>query len=92
MSFIAIKILFLKDDDDEINYNELVSNKNFSDEKNYKYSSGYTDSYKIKPLHIMLPKTSAYAKSDGDETKWMYFKMMAYDNWNKVTNGVEKEL
>ena len=78
MSFIAIKILFLKDDDDESNDNELLSNKIFSDEKNYKYSIGYTDDYKIKPLHIMLPKTSAYAKSYGDETKLMYFKMMAY--------------
>ena len=25
------------------------------------------------PLHIMLPKTSAYVKSYDEQTKWMYF-------------------
>ena len=28
--------------------------------KNYKYSIGYLDEYKIKPFTINLPKTSAY--------------------------------
>ena len=26
----------------------------------------------MKPLHIMLPKTSAYIESYDGETKWMY--------------------
>ena len=44
--------------------NTLVSNKISSGEKNYKYFIGYLyDDYKTKPLHIMLPKTSAYIKS-----------------------------
>ena len=28
---------------------------------------------KVKPLHIMLTKTSAYVKSYDGQTKWMYF-------------------
>ena len=38
------------------------------------------DNHKIKPLHIMLPKTNAYVKSYDGETKWMYFllKMICY--------------
>ena len=44
--------------------NTLVSNKISSGEKNYKYFIGYLyDDYKTKPLHIMLPKTSAYIKN-----------------------------
>ena len=36
----------------------LVTNKISSGEKNYKYFIGYLydDYYKVKPLHIMLPK------------------------------------
>ena len=45
-----------------------------SREKNYKYFVVLKDDdYKIKPLHIMLPKTSTYVKSYDDESKWMYF-------------------
>ena len=41
--------------------------------KNYKHFTGYLyDDYKIKPLHIMLPKTSTYVKGDDSQTKWMY--------------------
>ena len=49
-------------------------------EKNYKYVIGYiVDDHKIKPLRIMVPKTSAYVKSYHGETKRMYFfKMMSY--------------
>ena len=43
-------------------------------EKSYKYFIGYLyNDYKFKPLHIMLPKTSAYVKSYDGQTKWMYF-------------------
>ena len=42
----------------------LVSSKISSGEKIYKYFIGYLyDDYKVKPLHIMFPKTSAYVKS-----------------------------
>ena len=38
-------------------HNVLASNKISSGKKNYKYFIGYLhDDYKIKPLHIMLPK------------------------------------
>ena len=42
--------------------------------KYYKYVIGclYNDN-KVRPLHIMLPKTSAYVKSLDGQTKWMYF-------------------
>ena len=41
----------------------LVSNKISSGGKNYKQFIDYLYSdYKIKPLHMVLPKTSAYVK------------------------------
>ena len=60
----------------------LVSNKIYFGEKNYKYFIGYLyNDHKVKPLQIMLPKTSAYVKSYDGQTKWMFFfwlKMMTY--------------
>ena len=54
--------------------NILVPNKISSGENNYKYFIGYLhDDYKIEPLHIMPPKTSAYVKSYDVKTKWMCF-------------------
>ena len=42
--------------------------------RNYKYFIGYSnDDYKVKPLQIMLPKTSAYVKNYNGQSKWMYF-------------------
>ena len=42
----------------------LVSEKISFDKKKYKYFLGYLyDNHKVKPLNIMLPKTSAYVKS-----------------------------
>ena len=44
-------------------WNILLSEKISFGEKNYKYFIGYLyDDHKVKPLHIMLPKTSAYEK------------------------------
>ena len=55
----------------------LVSNKTSSGEKDYKYFIGswYNDYRvnKVKPLHIMLPKTSTYVKTYDRQTKWMHF-------------------
>ena len=51
----------------------LVSKRIFSSEKIYKYFTDYSfDDYKVKPLHIMLPKTSPYAKLYHGQTKWIY--------------------
>ena len=37
--------------------------------KNYKYSIGYFyNADKIKPLHVMLPRASAYVKSCDGQT------------------------
>ena len=42
--------------------------------KNDKYFSGYKDDdHQMKPVRIMLGKTSVYVKSFDGETKWMYF-------------------
>ena len=62
-------LIFKKDPDIE---KVLVSNKISSGEKNYKYFIGYLyNVYKVKPLHIMLPKTSGYLNSYDGQTKWM---------------------
>ena len=49
-------------------YNILVSKKISSYRENYKYFIGYLyNYYKIKPLNIILPETSAYVKDyDGN--------------------------
>ena len=63
--------IFLEDVDIE---NVLASNNISSAEKNYKYFIGYLcDDYKIKLLHMMLPKKSVYEKRYDGQTKWMYF-------------------
>ena len=52
----------------------LVSNKISFNAKNCKYFTGSSyNSYKVKPLHIMLPKTSTYVKGYVEKTKLMYF-------------------
>ena len=54
--------------------------------------------HKVKPLHIMLPKTSAYVKSYDGQTKWMYFLIEDDDLlkkystiWDKVRAAIKKE-
>ena len=61
----------LKDEDIE---KVFVSNKISFGEKKKKYFIGYLyNDNKVKPLHIMLLKTSAYVKSYDGQIKWMYF-------------------
>ena len=51
----------------------LASNKTPFGEKNYKYFIGYLyNDHKVKLLHIVLPKTSAYVKRCDGQTKWMH--------------------
>ena len=88
--------ILLKDVDIE---KVLVSKKIYFDEKNYKYFIGYLyNDHKVKPLHIMLPKTSTYIKSYDGQTKWMYFSnknddlLEKYNTiWDKVSADVKKE-
>ena len=69
-------------------------------EKNYKYFIGYLyNGNKVKPLNIMLPKTSAYIKSYDGQTKWMYFLieddylLKKYNTiWDKVSADIEKRI
>ena len=53
---------------------------------------------KVKALHIMLPKTSAYVKGYHGQTKWMYFFIKDDDLlekyntiWDKVSADIKKE-
>ena len=77
----------------------LVSSKISSGEQNNKYFIGYLyNNHKVKPLHIMLPNTSAYVKSYDGQTNWMYFLiedddlLQKYDTiWNKVSADTKKE-
>ena len=87
--------IFLKDVDIE---KVLVSKKIPSGEKNYKYFISYLyDDCKVKPLHIMLPKMSAYVKIYDGLTEWMYFSI-EYDDllekyntiWDKVSADIKK--
>ena len=75
----------------------LVSNKTFLVKKNYKYFIGYDQ--KTKPLHLMLPKTSAYVKDYDGETNWMYFLIEDDDVlekyntiWDKVYADMKKRI
>ena len=87
--------IFKKDVDIE---KVLVSNKIYFGEKYYKYFLGYLyNDHNVKPLHIMLPKTSAYAKRYDEQTKWMYFliendelleKVSTF--WDKVSANIKK--
>ena len=48
----------------------LVSSKISSGKKNSEYFTGcLCNDYKVKPLHIILPKTSAYVISNVGHTK-----------------------
>ena len=77
----------------------LVSNKIFCGEKNYKCFIGYLhNDHKVRTLHIMLPKTSAYVKIYNGQTKSMYFLTVngqlleKYNTiWDKVSIGIKKE-
>ena len=76
-----------------------ISNKISFGEKNYKYFIGYLyNDHKVKPLHIMLPKTSAYVKSYDGQTKWMYLLIEDDDLlekyntiWDKASADIKKE-
>ena len=71
-----------------------------SGKKNYKYFIGSKDDDpKIKPLRIVLLKTSAYVKSYAGKTKWIYFfieddELLQRFNiiWNLVRNNIKKNL
>ena len=65
--------------------------------RNYKYFIGYLyNDHKVKPLHIILPKTSAYVKSYDGQTKWMLFLIEDCDLldkyntiWDSLLHGDE---
>ena len=76
----------------------LVSNKISFGTKNYEYFIGYLyNDHKVKPLHIMLPKTTAYVKRYDRQTKWMYLLIEDDDLlekyntiWDKVSADIRK--
>ena len=53
----------------------------------------YND-HKVKPLHIMLPKTSVYVKNYDGQTKWIYFLIEDHDfleKCNTIPNKVQQK-
>ena len=69
--------IFLKDVDVE---KVLVSKRIFFGEKRYQYFIGSIyDDYKVKPLHIMLPKANMYVKSYDEQNKCIY--VLIEDDW-----------
>ena len=88
---------FLRDVDIE---KLLGSNKISFGGKTYKYFIGYFHNHhKVKALHIMLPKTTAYVKIYDGQTKWMYF-LIENDNllekyntiYDKVSTDIKRNL
>ena len=67
--------------------------------KKAKYFIGYLNNdHKVKPLHIILSKTSAHVKSYDGQTKWIYFLIENEDLlekyntiWDKVSADIKKE-
>ena len=58
-----------------------------------------SNDHKVKPLHIVLPKTNAYVKSYDGQTKWIDFLieeddlLEKYNNiWDKVSTDIKKEI
>ena len=53
------------------------------------------DDCKIKPLHIILPKTSVHVKSFNGQTKFMYFLIEdddLLDKYNPVSEKVSSDI
>ena len=77
----------------------LACNKISFCKKNYKYFIGYLhNDHKVNPLHIMLPKTSAFVKNYDGQTKLTYFMIEDDDLlekyntiWDKVSADIKKE-
>ena len=75
-----------------------MSNKISFGGKNYKYFIDYLhNDNKVKPLHILLLKTSPYVKSYDGRTKWIVFLieddslLKKYNTiWDKIIADVKK--
>ena len=74
----------------------LVSTKTVSGEKNYKYFIGYLyNDHIVKPLHIILSKTSTYVKGYDGQTKWMHFlikKDALLEKYNTIWDKVGADM
>ena len=76
----------------------IGSNKTSYAEEYSKYFIGHLyDDCKVKPLHIIFPKTSVYVKSFDGQAKWMYFLtkdndlLEKYDTvWVKFSAEIKK--
>ena len=78
----------------------FVSKKISFGEENDKYLIGYLyNDDQVKPLNIILPKTSIYVKSYDWQTEWMNFLIKDDDLlekyntiWDKVSTNIKKNL
>ena len=77
----------------------LVSNNIPFGEKDCKYFIGYLyNNHKVKLLHIILPKKSAYVKSYDGQIQWIYFLIedeelleKYHTVWDKIIGDIKKE-
>ena len=46
---------------------------------------------KVKSLHTMVPKASAYVKSYDGQNKWMYFLIKNDDLQKSILFGIKKK-
>ena len=71
----------------------LVSNEISFGEKNYKYFIGYLyNDHKVKPLHIMLPRTGTYEKNYDEQTNWISFLIVDDDLLEKYNTIIKSVL
>ena len=50
----------------------------------------FNNGYKVRPLHMMLPKTSAYVKSYDGQAKWMDFLIEDDEFLGKYNNILDQ--
>ena len=64
--------------------------------KNYESFIDYLfNGNKVKPLHIVFPKTIAYVKSCDRQTKWMYFLIEHNDSleqFNAIRDKISADI
>ena len=49
------------------------------------------DDYKLKSLHLILPKTITYSESYDGQTKWVYFLIEDHDLFEKFNTICDKD-
>ena len=71
----------------------IVFNKILYGENDYEYFIGYLyNDHKVKPLHIMLPKTSAYLKKYGQAKCILNMNNVIKTNWKQGKTTLYRQI